>query len=294
MDKALRTNQHAMIQSHAIVQLWYRFCPGKKTIGYSNIRPMDFCSWRLHVRIITVQSCLNLVPRRFWIIPLKWCDLACRQDQPAAMDHSVTEHVLNSANAMPELMLEPCMCRHLSSICWCWLGRFHFEYFTCCYPRKSPIFPITTLSGKLFKRNPIWQETLLGTKKVVVFFFLFPQTWVANYLLQKMSEAGKCKIMTQLSWMPPTLTGVRLGGRDCFPLGCRAYSFSWSGRCPNICCDVAFMSLLDSNGFFFDTASSTTPTVWGSSAPPSLIQSRHRAFRKLSRIIHQVYEPNQE
>ena len=50
-------------------------------------------------------------------VTLHVCLHGCaRQDQPAAMDHSVTGHVLNSANAMPELMLEPCMCLHLSSI----------------------------------------------------------------------------------------------------------------------------------------------------------------------------------
>ena len=262
---------------------------------------MDFCSWRLHVRIITVQSCLKSRPKAFLDYPVEvmWLGMFVCMVVPGRIN---LPPWITPLQDMSWTLLTPCpsLCwihacaSTCHQYCWCWLGRFHFEYFTCCYPRKSPIFPITTLSGKLFKRNPIWQETLLGTKKVVVFFFLFPPTWVANYLLQKMSEAGKCKIMTQLSWMPPTLTGVRLGGRDCFSLRCRAYSFSWSRPCPNICCDVAFMSSLDSNRFFCDTASSTTPTVWGSCAPPSLIQSRHRAFRRLSRIIHQVYEPNQE
>ena len=68
--------------------------------------------------------------------------------------------------------------------CWCWLGRFQFEYFTCCYPRRSlavrvpgygsilldklaailPVFPVRTFSDELFKDNSTRQQTLLWIK----------------------------------------------------------------------------------------------------------------------------------
>ena len=106
-----------------------------------------------------------------WHVCLHGC---ARHDQPAAMDHSVTEHVLNSANAMPEFMLEPCMCRHLSSILLMLVGPLPFWVLYMLLPTQVLNFSNHNPVGETIQSQPHLARNIARNQKGGVFFLPIP------------------------------------------------------------------------------------------------------------------------